>query len=337
MAETTGIAWCDSTWNPWIGCTKVGPGCDHCYASVSTPARSLGVVWGAGQPRRRTSEANWKKPLRWQKLAERGLLPDGKTPTNGRRPRVFCASLADVFDNEVNPIWRWDLFDLIRATPALDWLLLTKRVGNVKNMMILGDSGEGGRSLPPNVWLGATIVNQEEADRDIPKLLATPAAKRFVSYEPALGPVDWRPFLGLQCDNGSVPGPHPGGGVTCPRCDGVSWPGCSGLDWIIVGGESAQPGHPARPFDIQWARDTVRQCRASGVAVFVKQMGSRVRVSGDAQDALQEQLGAHRMERMPECDGDWRVVLADRAGADPAEWPEDLRVREFPDAVARAA
>ncbi len=254
MAEVTGIAWTDSTFNPWIGCTKVGPGCDHCYAeALDKRHRWKGDThWGVGKPRMRTSPGNWAKPLAWN----RARLKDGKTH------RVFCASLADVFDNEVPEEWRIDLFDLIHATPALTWLLLTKRIGLVAKCGAYTYKG----SFPPNVWLGATIVNQEEADRDVPKLLATPAAVRFVSYEPALGPVDWMKY--------------------------------PGIDWIIVGGESTQ-GAKARPFNQAWALTTILDAKHMGAAPFVKQLGSG-------------------------------FGFKDRAGADPAEWPEDLRVREFP-------
>jgi protein gp37 len=254
MAETTGIAWTDSTFNPWIGCTKVGPGCDHCYAeALDKRHRWKGAThWGAGVERMRTAPSNWAKPLAW----------NAKAAASGKPWRVFCASLADVFDNEVPEVWRADLWRLIRATPALTWLLLTKRIGNVEKMH------PGG--WYPNVWIGATIVNQDEADRDVPKLLAAPAAVRFVSYEPALGPVDWTKF--------------------------------PGIDWIIIGGES---GAQARRFDWEWARSTIAQCRQIGAAPFMKQTGTDY-------TALYER------------------VQKDRNGADPAEWPEDLRVREYP-------
>jgi protein gp37 len=163
-----------------------------------------------------------------------------------------------VFDNEVPYDWRADLFEMIQETPYLTWLLLTKRIGNVERLTPF--------FLPVNVWLGATIVNQEEADRDVPKLLATDAVVKFVSYEPALGPVDWTRY--------------------------------PGIDWIIVGGESTQ-GAQAREFDIEWAYNTITQAVDIGAAPFVKQLGSR-------------------------------QGLKDRAGANPAEWPIDLRVQEFP-------
>lgn len=130
MSENTKIEWTDATFNPWIGCTKVSPACDHCYAEVSTPARTLAVTWGAKEDRHRTSAPNWKLPLRWN------AQHDEFFAANGRRRRVFCASLADVFDNAVSPSWRADLFQLIERTPNLDWLLLTKRIGNVPAMML---------------------------------------------------------------------------------------------------------------------------------------------------------------------------------------------------------
>lgn len=287
MAEKTGIAWCDSTFNCWIGCTKVSPGCDHCYAEALDKRHRWGGAthWGAGVKRMRTSESYWKQPLAWNRKAE----------ASGKPWRVFCASLADVFDNEVPEDWRHDLWTLIERTPHLTWLVLTKRIGNAAKMLPRRPDWSPTNDGPwnfPNLWLGASVVNQEEADRDIPKLLATPAAKRFVSYEPALGPVNWEPWLG-DCDVA--------GGIE----DGFrTWIG-RGLDQIIVGGESRQGSPLARPFKHKWARSTLSQCRAAGVAFFMKQTGSDY-------TALYER------------------VQKDRAGADPAEWPADLRVQEFP-------
>jgi protein gp37 len=257
MAEKTGIAWTNSTFNPWIGCTKVSPGCDNCYAeALDKRHRWKGAThWGVGVPRMRTGKSNWHQPVKWNRQADE----------SGERHLVFCASLADVFDNEVPLEWRADLFDLIYATPHLTWLILTKRIGNVAKLMPWDHCLAGGP--PKNVWLGASIVNQEEADRDIPKLLATPATKRFVSYEPAQGPVDWANACAKH--------------RTSDR-DGVELCGMlRHLDWIIVGGESSQGAAKARPFHIEWARKTVRQCRAAGVAPFVKQLGSNIALVAD--------------------------------------------------------
>lgn len=261
MAENTKIEWADHTFSPWTGCTKVSPACDHCYAE-GWAKRSGHVKWGSGQPRRRTSDANWRMPLKWSREAER----------TGVRPRVFCASLADVFDNEVDPAWRADLFRLIADTPKLDWLLLTKRIGNARTMMadalhLESSANLDGRIWPlPNVWLGATVVNQEEADRDIPKLLAVPAAKRFLSIEPMLGPMllpferlrEWNRIALLNQQEHAV----------------------SRIDWVIVGGESG-PG--ARPMSPDWARNIRDQCEEAGVPFLFKQWGDWVPMLGQVE------------------------------------------------------
>lgn len=309
MSETTNIAWADSTFNPWIGCTQVGPGCDGCYAEALMDRRMGRVKWGAGEKRQRTSEAYWRQPLAW----------DRKARESGQPWRVFCASLADVFDNEVPASWREDLFEVIRATPALTWMLLTKRVGNVEDML---PGGWYARSTYPNgpwpnVWLGATVVNQEEADRDIPKLLRVPAAVRFLSIEPMLGPIDLAAIPRIDPEH-----PHP------------HQYELSDIDWVIVGGESDQPGHRARPFNIAWARDIVRQCKAAQVPVFVKQLGSAVSVRNDSIDEWPDEdafSDAIPEDYHPAYQGEHvSIRLHDRSGADPSEWPADLRVREFP-------
>jgi protein gp37 len=246
MAETTGIAWTDSTVNPWIGCTKVSPGCDNCYAAVSTPARSMRIVWGAGQARHRTSAQNWKTPESWNGQHEAFMA------THGRRRRVFSASLADVYDNTVPHQWRADLFALIDRTPNLDWLLLTKRVGNVLPML-----KEIGRdTLPANVWQGISAVNQDEARRDLPKLARIDATVRWVSYEPALSELDL--FETVATKDG-------------PRRL------IEGLDWVIAGGES---GPKARPIRREWVALLRAQCDLAGVAYFFKQWGGATATAG---------------------------------------------------------
>jgi protein gp37 len=273
MSANSKIEWTDSTWNPWEGCTKVGPGCDHCYAEVrnSRFAGGQSINWGAGAPRRRTSESNWNNPLRWNAEA------DAFFAEHGRRQRVFCASLADVFDNEVSNKWRRDLFKLIEATPNLDWLILTKRIGNVRHMAPLPWIGgpmqhgpdptniHGG--WPANVWIGATICNQEEADRDIPKLLQVPAAVRFLSMEPLLGSVDLSHWLDPERECNCMVPYEEGAGVHSPACKCVAQ---SELSWVIVGGES---GHHARPMHPDWVRDLRDQCAAAGTPFLFKQWG----------------------------------------------------------------
>lgn len=281
MSANSKIEWCDHTFNPWIGCTKVSPGCDHCYAEAHNARFDGGVAvnWGPGAPRRRTSPATWSKPLAWDRAHAKFFAK------HGRRQRVFCASLADVFDNEVPSEWRDDLATLIAHTPDLDWLLLTKRIGNAGAM--LGDIFLDGP--PDNLWLGATIVTQEEADRDIPKLLAVPAAKRFLSIEPLLGPVDLTMHLWGRpkpCDD-------------CPK-DGDCECGYArrgtvfddpALDWVIVGGES---GPKARPMHPDWARSLREQCAAAGVPFLFKQWGEWMPPES-------------RTTSYP--DGDWRDVV----------------------------
>jgi protein gp37 len=249
MGEQTNIEWADSTWNPWEGCQKVGPGCDHCYAEVRNQRFAGGVNWGPGAPRRRTSAANWAKPIKWAREAE------AFAEQHGRRQRVFCASLADVFDNAVDPAWRNDLLNLILLTPELDWLLLTKRIGNVAALV----EECGHPCLPRNVWLGATVVTQAEADRDIPKLLSVPATVRFLSMEPLLGPVRLAPYL----DRHMLDAGDTGMGEMRPMR-------LAAIDWVIVGGESG-PG--ARPMHPEWAAALVQECVEAGTPVLFKQWG----------------------------------------------------------------
>jgi len=226
MGENSAIEWTDHTFNPWIGCTKVSVGpqgaCEQCYAEKL--ARRLRVRWGAGAPRRYASERYWDQPVRWNARAER----------EGIRRRVFCASMADVFDNEVHQVERDWLWEMIEETPWLDWLLLTKRIGNARSML----PARWLERPHPNVWLGATVVNQEEADRDIPKLIATPAAVRFLSCEPLLGPID------LSC----IPW-GPGRDVVDDPSEGfdaLRYRSGPHIDWIIVGGESGSGDSPVR-------------------------------------------------------------------------------------------
>ncbi len=262
MTTNTNIEWTDHTFNPWWGCQKVGPGCDHCYAET-LDKRTGGQHWGPGAERRRTSAKNWNDPVRWNKQA------DAFFAQHGRRQRVFCASMADVFDNQVPVEWRMDLFQLIADTPNLDWLVLTKRIGNVMSMC----SGDGMMFdlICDRVWLGATVVNQDEADRDIPKLLAVPAAKRFLSMEPLLGPVDICAAY-IPCVNAGdiVMDPETGAHECCKQCDYTGVSNKFGIDWVIVGGES---GHGARPMHPDWARSLRDQCEAAGVPFLFKQWG----------------------------------------------------------------
>jgi len=254
MADNTEISWADATFNPWVGCTKVSPACDHCYAEGWAKRSGL-VEWG-NHPRRRTSAANWRQPLKWNREAEAA----------GVRKRVFCASLADVFDNQVPAEWRADLWRLIDETPNLDWLLLTKRPQNAAKMIEASrravlSAGVDSRHVMwpwPNVWVGTTVENQEEADRRIPHLLAVPAAKRFLSCEPLLGPISLR-WLPSDYKSRQARGESVG-----------EYDVAKGLDWVIAGGESGPGARPAHP---TWFRSLRDQCQTAGVAFHFKQWG----------------------------------------------------------------
>lgn len=292
MGETR-IEWCDYTFNPWIGCEKVSAGCANCYAEVDTftrVRRAQGVeLWGRDGHRHVTSDANWRKPRLWNERA--GLA--------GETRRVFCASLADVFEEREDlDAPRARLFRMIEDTQNLNWLLLTKRPWGLVNLV----PRSWQRQYPRNVWAGTTVENQEQANARIPWLLRAKVSVRFVSYEPALGSVDLRPWLPF------TDAAYPHGLLGTGRLE-------DNLSWIIVGGES---GPNARPFDLDWARSAVAQCRDAGVACFVKQLGSRPRwgkFGGDSGTAMEARAAGG---------------ITDSKGGDPAEWPEDLRVRKFP-------
>ena len=238
MGEGSRIGWTDHTFNPWWGCARVSKGCEHCYAE--TFAKRTGHdVWGKGGERRFFGDGHWAEPLKW----------DRKAAEAGVRARVFCASMADVFeDHPALPPHRDRLWELIDATPHLDWLLLTKRPENMADMAPCAGA------WPRNIWAGTTVEDQDAADKRIPILLDVPAAVRFLSCEPLLGPVDLK-----LADDYLTP-------ATGTRSD---W-GPS-LDWVIAGGESG-PG--ARLMHPDWARTLRDQCVEAGVAFFFKQWGA---------------------------------------------------------------
>lgn len=330
MAENTRIEWADHTFNPWIGCTKVHAGCTHCYAEADFDKRRHVATWGPAGTRVVTSLANWLKLRVWNRKARMTCV----------RSRVFCASLADVFedwrgsmhDSHGDPVVDRDqssikmpqarrmLFDLIDETLALDWLLLTKRPQNVSRMWPLPangrDPGDPLVARRDNVWLLTSVSDQATADAMTPELLKcrelTPVLG--LSCEPLLGPIDLTPWL--FSPDGFVSTPDRG---PVHRLDGGA-----AIDWVIVGGES---GPNARPCNIDWIRSIRDQCRAAGVPVFVKQLGSNV---VDANSTSADTFA------MDVCwptgfrqDGQ-RIILRDKKGGDWSEWPADLRVRELP-------
>mgnify|MGYP001286476284 CR=1 FL=1 len=313
------ISWCDHTFNPWIGCTKVSPGCANCYAKALNKRFAGGANWGLFAPRRRTSVDYWRKPFLWNAEYERALnyfeevptyAPAGSIlPKEPSRPRVFCGSICDVFDKEVPPQWLADLFALINATPSIDWLLLTKRPQNwlnrtraacydcdyeETNERYLINSGAWSASWmsgkpPANVWLGTSVEDQQRADERIPLLLAIPAKVRFLSCEPLLSAVNLR---------GTSYGPDwlEGWDVEAVRtsedeCEPQQFQ-TEKIDWVICGSES---GPKRREMKIEWASSLRDQCAAAGVPFFMKQL-----------------------------------EVAGKVAHDPDLFPQDLRVQEFP-------
>lgn len=235
MAKDSRIEWTQHTFNPWWGCTKVSPGCKHCYAE--TWAKRIGhQVWGPRADRRELTENYWQQPIAWNVAAEGAK----------KRPRVFCASMADVFEDRRDLDGkRQRLWNLIGRTPNLDWLLLTKRPQNVSRF------APWGAVWPANVWLGSTAENQVWLEKRLPFLLRHPAQVRFLSCEPLLGPIDLSKAFSASSATG-------------------------GVDWVIGGGES---GHHARPMHPEWITALRDQCIEKKIRFHFKQWGNWRQVS----------------------------------------------------------
>lgn len=249
MGENSKIEWTDHTFNPWTGCTKVSPACAHCYAEAW--AKRTGIVkWGDSAERRRTSEANWRQPLKWNAAAFESV----------QRRKVFCASLADVFEDraELKP-WRKDLFDLINATPYLDWLLLTKRPTNIPTM--LKACRVYGEEFPSNVWLGTTVENNDYLDRvdDLIEAAGAFASVLFLSCEPLLGEVDLTTNQRYQREHGGYR----------PMIDDIQW---------VIGGFESGPQF--RTGNEGSALSLLNQCTRHRVPFFWKQNGGRTPKAG---------------------------------------------------------
>ncbi|MDP9316786.1 MAG: phage Gp37/Gp68 family protein [Chloroflexota bacterium] len=230
MGQKSTIEWTDNTFNPWWGCTKVSPGCVHCYAETFS-TRYRFDVFGPRKSRRTFGETYWQEPFKWNRQAVH----------TGKRARVFCASMADVFeDNQSIEAERAKLWSLIAETPMLDWLLLTKRPQNILRFVPWDDN------WPANVWAMTSVENQEQAEKRIPILLEVPAIVRGLSVEPLIGQVDLEPWL-------------------------------AGIQWVIVGGES---GQGARQMQIDWVLSLRDQCVQAGVPFFFKQWGEWIHLDG---------------------------------------------------------
>ena len=224
MSENSKIEWTHHTFNPWWGCVRVSPACKYCYAE-SLAKRYGHDVWGVGSERRFMSDDTWARPLKW----------NAATEAAGERARVFCASMADVFEDRRNlDEARLRLWRLIEATPWLDWLLLTKRPE------MIAELAPWGAEWPHNVWIGTTVEDQRRADERLPLLAKIPAAVRFISAEPLLGRLDLTPWL-------------------------------DDLDWVIAGGESGGKSRPSSP---SWFHALLDQCMRAGIAFHFKQWGN---------------------------------------------------------------
>lgn len=328
MGKDSKIEWCDHTFNPWRGCTKISPGCANCYAETLSKRnpRLLGE-WGPGKPRVMASDEMWKQPLKWDRIAALDLenwklAVDARAGDSGpmpTRPRVFCASLADWLDDEVPIQWLARLMELIVSTPHLDWLLLTKRpenwqtrINQVQCLLNRGDRPSQtwavtldwlhGRS-PKNVWIGTTAEDQPRANERIPYLLSIPARVRFLSCEPLLADIN---VTEIRDAEGYHYTPLTGAEHPEPR-----------IHWVICGGESCPKARPMHP---DWARSLRDQCHAAGVPFFFKQWGEWAPCPIDGPDLVTDKVWI----KGPGHDGKvWNVGKA-KAGRslDGREWNE---------------
>jgi protein gp37 len=320
MGATTEIAWTDHTFNIVWGCTKVSDACKFCYAEAFAK-RTGHDVWGANADRRILSDAYWKEPLKWNAAAKAA----------GERKRVFCSSMADVFeDHPTVESQRQRLWSLIAETPALDWQLLTKRP---ENMVKLAPASWA-KAWPHNVWAGATVENQKAAEQRVPWLIEVPASVLFLSCEPLLEAIDlenvrpyylppkrneFEPDVWIDALRGHVKGPDD---MLDRR-----------IGWVIVGGES---GGSARPFGLAWARSILKQCADAHVPAFFKQAG-RLAVDSErivgvfAEHDKRSIRAATLLGAAVDCPPNL-VPLWSPKGGDLSELPKDLHVRQFPEA-----
>lgn len=289
MGKDSAISWTHHTFNPWWGCVEVSPACDNCYARELAVNRWGFEVWGKDAPRRFFTQKHWNEPIKWDKAAEQA----------GERHRVFCASMADVFENRRDlDVWREKLYALIENTPNLDWMLLTKREKAIRKLLPKAWI----QSPRANVWLGVTAENQRRANERIPVLLDIPAVVHWISAEPLLGAIDFSPWIkGYEHDVTHDRLDAPDGAIVGgEERVGNVWHRRKGIDWVIVGGES---GDSPRRMDPAWANDIREQCERGNVAYHFKQKGR----------LLAAELGCK-----------------DREGKDLSEWPAEFQIQEFP-------
>jgi len=294
----TNIEWTDATWNPIRGCSRVSRGCERCYAERQAMRHAGPGRAYEGLVRTVNGHPAWTGEVRCLpgKLAE---------PLRWRKPRrVFVNSMGDLFHESVPDEFILRVFATMTHARQHIFQILTKRPERMRAWCQHEVSIAPDGFPLPNVWLGVSVEDQRAADERMPLLLQTPAAVRFVSCEPLLGAVDLSPWLAV---GGAKPVLDESGYNIIPGRAPMR-----PIDWVIIGGESG-PG--ARSCDVAWIRSIVRQCRAARVPCFIKQLGAR----------------PYDSERGPlTTPTDVRLHLDDRKGADMAEWPPDLQVREWP-------
>jgi protein gp37 len=306
--KDTAIQWADHTFNPWEGCTKVAPECKNCYAETLVDKRFGRAKWGKGQPRRRTSENLWKQPLAWNKKPWRcdncGLFftlacPNCYTSagsTGTHRVRVFCLSLGDWLDEEVPIEWFADLMILAHRCDNLDFLFLSKRPQNWKR----------------RIFEAIAELYKRDADTE----LVRSWLKLWLEFNKPPHNI-WIGVSAGADQKAALDIPAKIHFLSCePMLHALDTKHAAGFDWIIFGGES---GKNARDLNVEWIREGVAFCRSNGVAPFVKQLGARPYWNG--------LMG--NFATSAEC----RYRLKDSHGGDMEEWPEDLRVREFPSLI----
>jgi len=324
MSAISSIEWTDRTWNPVRGCSIVSPGCINCYAMKQAHRFSGDGKPYEGLTKQTSAGPQWTGKV---SLIESALVE----PLRWKKPlRIFVNSMSDLFHEAVPDEFILRVFEVMERARQHTFQILTKRPDRM--LEVLGGTSGAGLSAPPlpNVWLGVSAEDQQRAEERIPALLQTPAAVRFLSLEPLLGGIDLEP---LQCDMCGGFDVHQEGDSQpwCVECDhemGVApWLDVEGIDWVIVGGESG-PG--ARPCDVAGVLSIVQQCKASGVAAFVKQVGAVPRLTGPC--SLDEWTNPCTVTA---ASGGTHIVLKDRKGGDPLEWPESYRVREFPQEASR--
>ncbi len=308
MSSKTEIAWTDATWNPTSGCTRVSEGCRHCYIDRTPPFRMNGRKFVNGTTGVQLHPDRLDQPLKWKKPR-----------------RIFVNSLSDLFHEDVPDQFIYDVFDVMRRCYWHTFQVLTKRPRQMAFLTKIMQQSPGPDHVRwplPNVWLGVSVEDQRTADERIPWLLQTPAAVRFLSCEPLLGPIDLTMALESFQTHDPMLNRNP-----------------APVHWVIVGGESG-PG--ARPCDVAWIRSIKDQCKAAGVPVFIKQMGGYVVDLNDAGFEGDEPTAWPMDTDVSDRDNEWdyqgariRIRLNDRKGGDWNEWPEDLRVREYPTKGAR--